>query len=85
MDQEADGTQTTPVLLYLLSGKDLRTEGRSSWSLRRKSKIIGAIGVTYGIAVIAISTAPGSYPVTIGMSPSTRVISAIGERSLKLI
>lgn len=57
--------QTTPVLLYLLSGKDLRTEGRSSWSLRTKSKIIGTVGVCYGIAVISLSMAPGEYPVTV--------------------
>ncbi|KAI9638704.1 amino acid permease-domain-containing protein [Dioszegia hungarica] len=56
---------TTPVLLYLLSGKDLRTEGRSSWSLRTKSKIIGTVGVCYGIAVISLSMAPGEYPVTV--------------------
>jgi hypothetical protein len=61
------------VLLYLLSGKDLRTEGRYSWSLRTKSKIIGTVGVVYGISVISLSMAPGSYPVTIRASLSNSV------------
>lgn len=53
------------MALYLFSGKNLQTEGRSSWSLRGKSKVIGAIGVVYGVTVIAVSMAPGTYPVDI--------------------
>lgn len=33
--------------------------------MRTKSKIIGTVGVAYGIAVISLSMAPGQYPVTI--------------------
>ena len=51
-------------MLYLLSGKDLQNEGRSSWSLRSRSKIIATVGVVYGLTVIAVSMAPGSWPVT---------------------
>ena len=63
-ERSSTDTQTTPVLLYLLSGKDLQNEGRSSWSLRSRSKIIAAVGVVYGLTVIAVSMAPGSFPVT---------------------
>lgn len=54
-----------PVLLYIFSGKDLQTEGRTSWSLRKASKPVGAMGAVYGIAVIVTQWMPPRHPVSI--------------------
>ncbi|WVR03997.1 hypothetical protein IAU60_000996 [Kwoniella sp. DSM 27419] len=53
-----------PVGLYLWSGKDLQTEGRSSFSLRRWSKPVAVIGLLYGTLLIIAQTFPGHKPVT---------------------
>ncbi|WVQ94478.1 hypothetical protein IAU59_001557 [Kwoniella sp. CBS 9459] len=53
-----------PVGLYLFSGKNLQSEGRTTWSLRRWSKPVGYIGLFYGSLLIVAQTFPGSKPVT---------------------
>lgn len=39
--------QAVPVLLYLVSGKDLQSEGRASWSLRKLRCVIPLPHVTH--------------------------------------
>ncbi|WWC99115.1 hypothetical protein V866_006010 [Kwoniella sp. B9012] len=53
-----------PVGLYLLSKKNLLTEGRTTWSLGKASKPIAVIGFLYGLTLIIAQTFPGSRPVT---------------------
>ncbi|ORX36310.1 amino acid permease-domain-containing protein [Kockovaella imperatae] len=63
-----------PVGLYLVSKKDLQTEGRTSWSLRGFSKPIGCIGVAYGCTIIVVQMLPGHRPVTAGNMSWSSVI-----------
>ncbi|WVF66869.1 hypothetical protein IAT40_001612 [Kwoniella sp. CBS 6097] len=53
-----------PVGLYLFSGKNLQSEGRTTWSLRKWSKPVAVIGLLYGTLLIIAQTFPGSRPVT---------------------
>ncbi|OCF45080.1 amino acid/metabolite permease [Kwoniella heveanensis CBS 569] len=53
-----------PAGLYLFSGKNLQSEGRTTWSLRRWSKPVAVIGLFYGSLLIVAQTFPGSRPVT---------------------
>ncbi|KAK4683604.1 solute carrier family 35 (GDP-fucose transporter), member C1, partial [Tremellales sp. Uapishka_1] len=54
---------TVPAALYLFSHKNLETEGRTSWTLRKLSKPVAVVGVLFGLLVITVSCLPGSYPV----------------------
>jgi len=54
-----------PVVLYLLSGKNLQVEGRTTWSLRSWSKPLGWIGVLFALLVLAVQAFPGGKPVTV--------------------
>nr|XP_019050170.1 amino acid/metabolite permease [Kwoniella bestiolae CBS 10118]OCF29100.1 amino acid/metabolite permease [Kwoniella bestiolae CBS 10118] len=53
-----------PVGLYLVSKKNLLTEGRTTWSLGKASKPVAVIGFLYGLTLIIAQTFPGSRPVT---------------------
>ncbi|WWC87680.1 uncharacterized protein L201_002571 [Kwoniella dendrophila CBS 6074] len=53
-----------PVGLYLVSKKNLLTEGRTTWSLGKASKPIAVVGFVYGLTLIIAQTFPGSRPVT---------------------
>lgn len=53
-----------PAALYLFSKRDLQTEGRTSWSLRRWSRPVACVGVFYALLVIVTSTLPGQTPVS---------------------
>nr|XP_019004654.1 amino acid/metabolite permease [Kwoniella mangroviensis CBS 8507]OCF68115.1 amino acid/metabolite permease [Kwoniella mangroviensis CBS 8507] len=53
-----------PVGLYLLSKKNLLTEGRTTWSLGKASKPVAVVGFLYGLTLIIAQTLPGSRPVT---------------------
>nr|XP_018264501.1 amino acid/metabolite permease [Kwoniella dejecticola CBS 10117]OBR86659.1 amino acid/metabolite permease [Kwoniella dejecticola CBS 10117] len=65
-----------PVGLYLVSKKNLLTEGRTTWSLGKASKPVAVIGFVYGLTLIIAQTFPGSRPVTAATMSWSPVIIA---------